>query len=119
MYYIAYISNQKGCGMKKDVLDYFRLIGFIEGLSYLALLCIAMPLKYIYGYPEAVRVVGMTHGVLFIVFMVLLVGAAKKYRFSMNDTVLFFVASLIPLGTFFTDKKLKEIKIAALEKETA
>ncbi len=101
--------------MKKDVLDYFRLIGFIEGLSYLALLCIAMPLKYIYGYPEAVRAVGMAHGVLFIIFMVLLVASAQKYRFSLKESTIFFVASLIPLGTFFTDKKLKEIKLAALK----
>ncbi len=101
--------------MKKDVLDYFRLIGFIEGLSYLALLCIAMPLKYIYGYPEAVRAVGMAHGVLFILFVVLLVGAAQKYRFSLKESTIFFVASLIPLGTFFTDKRLKEIKLSAVK----
>ncbi len=101
--------------MKKDVLDYFRIIGFIEGLSYLALLCIAMPLKYMYGYPEAVRVVGMAHGVLFIIFVILLAGAAQKYRFSLKDSTVFFVASLIPLGTFFTDKKLKEIKRLAVK----
>ncbi len=101
--------------MKKDVLDYFRLIGFIEGLSYLALLFIAMPLKYMYGYPEAVKAVGMAHGVLFILFVVLLAGAAQKYRFSLSNSILFFVASLIPFGTFFTDKKLKEIKLLALK----
>ena len=96
--------------MKKDVLDYFRLIGFIEGMSYLSLLMIAVPLKYMYGYADAVKVVGMAHGVLFILFVVLLSGSAFKYRFSPALIVVFFVASLIPFGTFFMDKKLKEIK---------
>ena len=96
--------------MNKDVLDYFRLIGFIEGMSYLTLLLIAMPLKYVYGYPEAVKVVGMAHGVLFILFLVLLAGSAYKYRFTPALNIVFFVASLIPFGTFFMDKKLKSIK---------
>jgi len=96
--------------MKKDVLDYFRLIGFIEGLSYLTLLFIAMPLKYMYAYPEAVKIVGMAHGVLFIGFIVLLGASGIKYRFSPALNIVFFVASLIPFGTFFTDRKLKQIK---------
>jgi len=100
--------------MKKDVLDYFRIIGFIEGLSYLTLLFIAMPLKYVYGYPEAVRAVGMAHGVLFIIFIVLLGASAVKYRFSIVLNIVFFVASLVPFGTFLTDRKLKQIKLAAI-----
>ena len=100
--------------MKKDILDYFRLIGFIEGISYLSLLFIAMPMKYVYGYPEAVKVVGMAHGVLFILFVVLLGGSALKYRFSPALNIVFFVASLIPFGTFFMDNKLKSIKSMAV-----
>ncbi|MEA2111378.1 MAG: DUF3817 domain-containing protein [Campylobacterota bacterium] len=102
--------------MKKDVLDYFRLIGFIEGLSYLTLLFIAMPLKYMYGYPEAVKAVGMVHGILFILFVALLGSAARKYNFSMKYIIVLFVASLIPFGTFFTDRRLKEIKKLSLAK---
>lgn len=100
--------------MKKDVIDYFRLIGFIEGVSYLTLLFIAMPLKYVYGYPEVVKVVGMAHGVLFIIFIVLLTGSAYKYRFTPALNIVFFVASLVPFGTFFMDKKLREIKYLSI-----
>ncbi len=100
--------------MKKDVLDLFRLVGFIEAISYIGLLFIAMPLKYGYGYFGAVKVAGMAHGVLFLLFLFLLAGSAFKYRFSLGLNILLFAASLIPLGTFFTDKKLKDIKSSAL-----
>ena len=100
--------------MKKDILDYFRLIAFIEGVSYLALLLIAMPLKYVYGYPEAVKVVGMAHGVLFIGFVLLLALSGAKYRFSIALNVVFFIASLVPFGTFIMDRKIKQIQYLSI-----
>ena len=95
--------------MKKDILDYFRLIAFIEGVSYLILLFIAMPLKYYYGYDQAVKIVGMTHGVLFVFFVFLLGTTTEKYRFSFGFNTVLFVASLVPFGTFYTDRKLKKV----------
>ena len=91
----------------KNSVNTFRKIGIIEGYSYLILLFIAMPLKYFMDYPIAVKIVGMAHGVLFILFCVLLALAWEKTRWSFKESTLFFIASLIPFGTFYTDKKIK------------
>ena len=91
----------------KNSVNQFRKIGIIEGYSYLLLLFIAMPLKYFMDYPIAVKVVGMAHGVLFILFCIMLALAWQKARWSLKESTLFFVASLIPFGTFYTDKKIK------------
>ena len=93
-----------------DLIGNFRIIGFIEGISYLLLLFIAMPLKYMMGIAEATKIVGMVHGLLFIVFLIILMQAAQKHHFSLKDNAIFFIASLLPLGTFFTDKRLKELE---------
>ena len=94
----------------KDLIGSFRIIGFIEGISYLVLLFIAMPMKYMLGIAIATKIVGMTHGLLFMAFLVILMQASQKYNFSMKDSVIFFVASLIPFGTFFTDSRLRALE---------
>ena len=91
----------------KNSVNQFRKIGIIEGYSYLILLFIAMPLKYFMNYPIAVKVVGMAHGILFIIFCIFLAIAWQKARWSLKESVFFFVAALIPFGTFYTDKKIK------------
>lgn len=93
-----------------DLIGKFRIIGFIEGISYLVLLFIAMPMKYMMGIAVATKIVGMTHGILFIIFLIILMQAAQKHNFSMKDSIIFFVASLIPFGTFYTDKRLNELE---------
>ena len=98
--------------MIKSTIGQFRIIGFIEGISYLVLLFIAMPLKYLYENPIPVKIVGMTHGVLFILFMMLLLTAAQKHKWSFKLNSLLFIASLVPFGTFFTDKRLKALQNA-------
>jgi integral membrane protein len=85
----------------------FGLINTVEGYSYLVLLFIAMPLKYIFHYEIAVKIVGMTHGILFILFLVLLIEAWKNTKWAFSETLLFFIASLIPFGTFYTKKRIK------------
>lgn len=97
--------------MFKQSIKRFRQLGIIEGYSYLILLFIAMPLKYWAGFPIAVKIVGMTHGVLFIIFVIYLVAAWQKARWSLYESMLFFIASLIPFGTFYTDKLVKEHEI--------
>jgi hypothetical protein len=57
----------------KTQLGRLRIIGFVEGLSFLILLGIAMPLKYFFGLPETVRVVGMAHGLLFVLYVLLVI----------------------------------------------
>jgi len=85
-----------------------RILGNIEGVSYLILLGIAMPLKYWWGIPLAVKVVGMAHGILFVAYCLLLATCMKKHAWSFLFGLYLFVATLIPFGTFITDRKLKE-----------
>jgi len=93
--------------MLNNAVYTFRKLGNIEGYSYLILLFVAMPLKYMMNYPIAVKIVGMLHGILFILFCIYLALAWKKAQWSFKESALFFIASLIPFGTFFTDKKIK------------
>jgi len=84
-----------------------RILGNIEGISYLVLLGVAMPLKYSFGFPEAVKIVGMAHGVLFVAYCLLLAVCMKKFAWTLKFGVYLFIATLIPFGTFVTDRKIK------------
>ncbi|MEZ4271232.1 MAG: DUF3817 domain-containing protein [Myxococcota bacterium] len=84
-----------------------RVVAFVEGCSYLALLGIAMPLKYFAGIPGAVRIVGLVHGVLFILFCFALLQAMLAARWSLLRAGVVFASSLIPFGTFLIDGQLK------------
>jgi len=86
---------------QQSITKWFLLVGKIEGYSYLILLFIAMPLKYIYNTPEYVRPMGSIHGALFIAFMVLLGLMFFKVGLSFKKSVLAFLLSLVPFGTFF------------------
>jgi len=90
------------------MLNSFRIVSFIEGLSYLVLLFIAMPIKYIGENPYPVKVVGMTHGILFIVFAIALFFAMNKLRWDKGFSFKLFIYSLIPFGAFVIEKEVKE-----------
>lgn len=98
-----------------DALNRFRLISFLEGISYIVLLFIAMPLKYFASMPLAVKFVGMAHGVLFILFVILLFESVKKYKWNLLFATKLFIAALLPFGTFFMDKKLQEYKAVTVK----
>lgn len=83
-----------------------RLIGFWEGVSFLVLLGIAMPLKYAYGEPGAVRVVGMAHGILFMLYLWAAIQAALEHDWPWKKTALVLIAALLPAGPFVADAKL-------------
>jgi integral membrane protein len=87
-----------------SALGRFRLIGFAEGISYLILLFIAMPLKYGFGMPTAVKSFGSIHGGLFVLYVVFLIICKFEYDWSIKKTALLFLASLIPFGNFYADK---------------
>lgn len=91
----------------KSNIGKFRLIAILEGISYLFLLCVAMPLKYYYGFALAVKYTGWMHGVLFVAYCFFLLIVWKQYKWSFKKAVTAFVASLIPFGTFVFDKQLK------------
>ena len=94
--------------MKPD-FNIIRWVALFEGSSLLLLLFVAVPLKYYAEMPEAVRIIGPIHGVLFLSFLVLLFLHAGKGELSLAKTLMGFVASLIPFGTFlFKTKVLAE-----------
>ncbi|MCW8894358.1 MAG: DUF3817 domain-containing protein [Sulfurimonas sp.] len=93
--------------MVNENVKKFGVINTVEGYSYIILVFIAMPMKYMLDIPMAVKVVGMIHGILFILFCVLLVKAWQESKWSFKNSVIFFIASLIPFGTFFTKSKIK------------
>lgn len=88
-------------------LNLLRLVGFLEGLSFIVLLFVAMPVKYWLGLPVLVRIVGMAHGLLFLLFVVALFRAASERSWPLLRSALAFGASLVPFGTFFLDRELK------------
>ena len=94
-------------------LQKFRLINKIEGISFIILLFIAMPMKYSFGYPMATKVVGMLHGLLVFAFIYQIIEAKKEAGFTMKETALYSILSLIPFGSFYTDKLLAKKMITA------
>jgi len=84
-----------------------RFIGIAEGISFLVLLLIAMPLKYFFGIPIAVKVVGWMHGVLFILYILVVLLAIKAMDWGFFGVIIALAASLIPLGTFVLDRSWK------------
>ena len=96
--------------MFKNSLPKFLLVAFLEGCSFL-LFAITMPLKYLMGLPKPNYFIGMAHGVLFLLYLVLLFQVSYQYKWSLKKIALSFIASLIPFGTFYANKKIypKEI----------
>ena len=98
---------------KQDVmltraLAYFPPIAWLEGVSLLVLFGIAMPLKYMAGMPMAVRWVGSIHGLFFGIYCILLGAAWMHCGWSLKKVATYFVAALVPFGTFMIDKSLRE-----------
>ena len=85
---------------------YIRTLGFVEGVSLLLLLFVAMPLKYGFDLPQAVRVVGMGHGLLFIVYVAGLVALAGEHGWKFSRLVFAVFAATVPFGPFIWDKKI-------------
>ena len=91
-----------------DSLKRFRQISMAEGLSFLVLLFIAMPLKYALGYPLAVKIVGWLHGVLFIMYFAQGLQTARQEQWSAKLMLGAVVASVLPFGPFVLDKRLAQ-----------
>jgi integral membrane protein len=84
-----------------------RCVAFLEGLSYLVLLFVAMPLKYLADRPLAVRVVGSLHGLLFVTLVILTLQALRRRAKSFAFGVRMAIASLVPFGTFALEPELR------------
>lgn len=85
-----------------------RYVGISEGISFLVLLLIAMPLKYYFGWPMAVSIVGWMHGVLFMAYILAVFLAIKGMRWNWFSTGVALAASFIPAATFVLDKSWKK-----------
>jgi integral membrane protein len=89
----------------KTALGRLRIVAFVEGCSYL-LLGFTMILKYQFAMPQPNYIVGLAHGILFVIYIVLLLQVSFIHRWNLLKIFLAFLASLIPFGTFYADKVL-------------
>ena len=83
----------------------FRIIAFLEGTSYILLLFIATPVKYLSGNPEYVKLLGMPHGLLFIAYIMLAFMLKKDMNWNNKTFGLVLLAAIIPFGTFYINNK--------------
>ena len=87
------------------MIKLFRLTALLEGISYILLLFIAVPIKYLLDDPTYVKLLGMPHGILFIGYILLSILGKSRYKWTNTDFFVISVSSLIPFGTFYVDKK--------------
>ena len=92
----------------KTSIGKLRITGLAEGTSFLILLLIAMPLKYMAGMPMAVKYAGWAHGILFILYIVALINVRLDYKWPFKKLLVAFIASLLPFGTFILDSRLRK-----------
>ena len=102
-------------GNANHALRRLRLVALLEGVSFLVLLFIAMPLKYLADQPLAVRIAGSIHGGLFLIFLAALYRAGGVCRWPWRRSLHAFVASIVPFGTFVFDRSLRREIAAGLE----
>ena len=93
--------------MMSSPLGRLRLCGLAEGASFVVLLGVAMPLKYLAGIPLAVRIVGAVHGALFVLLVILIVRAVAEMDFPWSKAAKVFFAALVPFGPFLIDGWLR------------
>lgn len=87
------------------MVNIFRITAFLEGISYLLLLFVAVPIKYPNGDPQYVKLLGMPHGLLFVAYIVLAIWLKPDFKWSKKDFIIVLLASVIPFGTFYVEKK--------------
>ncbi len=87
------------------MLKIFRLIALLEGLSFLVLIFIGVPMKYFQNNDAIVKMVGMPHGMLFILYLFLSIVLKQKMSWSIKTFAIIISTAIIPFGTFYTDYK--------------
>ena len=83
----------------------FRIISFLEGISYLLLLFVAVPIKYFQDDASYVKILGMPHGVLFMLYIVFAIVLQKQMKWNLKTLGIVMISSVLPFGTFYVDKK--------------
>lgn len=92
--------------MLKTPVGRFKILAFWEGVSFLLILFITMPLKYLMDMPEPNRIIGMAHGVLFIVYILAVLQFRWNKSWDSKTTLWALLASIVPFGTFYFTSKL-------------
>lgn len=87
------------------MIKVLRVISYLEGISYILLLFIAVPIKYYANDPSLVKLLGMPHGLLFVAYVILSLVSSKEYRWNSKKTLVVLISSVIPFGTFYVDYK--------------
>jgi integral membrane protein len=87
-----------------SILNIFRIIALLEGLSYILLLGIATPIKYFANDPQYVKLLGMSHGLLFIAYIVLAILLKNEQAWTKRQFGHVLLASILPFGTFYIDR---------------
>ena len=105
MYLLATCIFAKKLKTVENSIKTFRLISTLEAISFLVLLGIAMPLKYIWDMPQMVQIVGMAHGVLFVLYVVGAIYMYKKLKWSIMDLLIVVLCSVVPFGPFYVERK--------------
>jgi integral membrane protein len=95
---------EKAFELINSSLGRLRIIAFVEGVSFLILLFIAMPLKYMWGQPNAVRSFGSLHGLLFVLYVLYVFLCKAEYGWSNRKALILLAISVVPFGNFYADK---------------
>jgi integral membrane protein len=95
-------------GSANKQLKLLTIVGYTEGFSFLLLLGIAMPLKYMMGFPAAVKWIGMAHGILFLGYLVVLLATAVRVKLPIWAVPCGVIAAVMPFGPFVFDHLLKK-----------
>ncbi|WP_299106356.1 DUF3817 domain-containing protein [uncultured Tenacibaculum sp.] len=90
------------------MINIFKLVSWLEGISYILLLFIAVPIKYLYNNPEYVKMLGMPHGILFVAYIALAVLLKMELKWDNKSFGMVCLLSILPFGTFFVGKYLKK-----------
>ncbi|WP_204345114.1 DUF3817 domain-containing protein [Psychroserpens algicola] len=88
-----------------SLINSFRIIALLEGVSYILLLFIATPIKYFGDEPMYVKLLGMPHGILFLAYIVLAIVVGQEFKWNTRTLLIVLAASVIPFGTFYVEKK--------------
>lgn len=100
------MKNPITTNSNSKLLQFLRILGIVEGISFLVILFVTMPLKYIWEMREPNQIVGMAHGVLFIAYCVLVVIVGYRFKWKLLTIFWALLASVLPFGTFVADAKI-------------
>jgi len=87
------------------MIKLLRIVGYLEGTSYILLLFVAVPIKHYADDPQLVKLLGMPHGLLFISYIIITIINSRSFKWGRNKTFQIMISSIVPFGTYYIDKK--------------